>query len=1171
MIRGRIFRAGSSSFWVLALQASTEAETKTRSSRNSFRVPQSWACLVTALLLLLPANDVRAQSYPRLEAAFKLAGLATDPYDHTVTDVKVQLALPDNSTLALPAFYDGGTTWRVRHTPRAAGQYQVDSITLNGSPATYTDLTITNWTITGPPAGPGYIRIDPANPRRFVTDEGRRFFPAGHNVAWNPTVSNDFPRIFQRMGAARENWTRIWMTHFYDWNGGGLNLDWPKVGGAFGQLNLTVARHWDLIVDEAERAGLGIQVVFQHHGQYASTNGSGVNPNWEQNPYAAINGGFLTNAVQFFTNATAKALTKRKLRYAIARWGCSTSIMAWELWNEVQFTDAAYAGQWSNIAAWHAEMAAFLRAQDPYSHLITTSSELTRDYWSAMDYYQHHNYSGDMIVSSRDASAPTTNWPAKPNFDGESGSIISPAQLWAHPPIWASLMSGQGGGSCPWWWDTIDPENGYFLFKSVNDFLALSGLPYQNELSKTAPKVTGVPTSALVFAPGGGWQPVTQDVFDVVDDVPEGMASAPPFLHGVWHHGDMNMPNGYKFLVNYPQAGTFAVQVRETSTWGNSNLRVVLDGVLRTNVMFYATNGGPTNITFTTPVSAGAHTILLTNGALDWVVLGDLTFDPYVPMLAAYAVGDTNFQAAWVWHRTNVYVPGATSAPAGNLEVKNLQAGDYAAAWWDCFNGGVLSNFSLTVPTNGASVSVGTPPVLRSAALVVGKSAQAALSGPALTQTLVTNSPTLWTALTLSNAGGLPLQYSLTLTGLSTVAYTALNSTQPGGPAYRWRDVSAYGRDISSATNWTQLASPKSSRDEGVAGPFNIGFEFPFFSGAESPGVFSQLYVSPNGFITFSPFAGDTFGNTVLPFATSPSNLVALAWDDLDLSAGGKIWIASDPLAGECTVQYDAVRFKSSALTLTAQVLLRTTGEILCYYKSLGRTNSCTVGVQNASRTEGLQVTFNSSDYLQSGLAVRLTPAAWFQIFRPAGIVPGGMTQALDVAFAPGGVTTGVYSASLVVKKSDTSQPAFALPVSLTIWDGQLTPLQQWRLAHFGSTNATGSAANDADWDGDGLKNIFEYAFHTNPTNANASPLSWAIAGNHLQLTFPRQRPAPADITYLYEVANELPSGVWNSGPTYTSETASDNLDGTETVTVTLNSPVGASAARYVRVRISQP
>lgn len=392
------------------------------------------------LVFVLATLSAGANSYPRLEAAFNIAGLGTDPFDYTVTDVKVQWQLPDSSTLSLPAFFEGGTTWRVRHTPRTPGQYQITGITLNGSTVAVTGLTATNWLITGSATGPGYIRVDPTNPKRFMTDDGRRFFPVGHNVVWNPTVSNDYPRIFQRMGAARENWTRIWMTHFYE----SLNLDWPKVNGTFGQFSLTVARRWDLIVDEAERAGIAMQMVFQHHGQYSTT----VNANWNDNPYNTANGGFLSDATQFFTNATAKSLTKRKLRYAVARWGCSPSIMAWELWNEVQFTDAAYANQWPIIAAWHDEMAAFMRAQDPYDHLITTSSELSKDYWGAMDYYQNHNYASDMLVASRDPANPPTNWPAKPVFDGESANV-SPPQLWVHAPLWASLMSAQAGATCP--------------------------------------------------------------------------------------------------------------------------------------------------------------------------------------------------------------------------------------------------------------------------------------------------------------------------------------------------------------------------------------------------------------------------------------------------------------------------------------------------------------------------------------------------------------------------------------------------------------------------------------------------------------------------------------------------------------------------------------------------
>jgi len=87
----------------------------------------------------------------------------------------------------------------------------------------------------------------------------------------------------------------------------------------------------------------------------------------------------------------------------------------------------------------------------------------------------------------------------------------------------------------------------------------------------------------------------------------------------------------------------------------------------------------------------------------------------------------------------------------------------------------------------------------------------------------------------------------------------------------------------------------------------------------------------------------------------------------------------------------------------------------------------------------------------------------------------------------------------------------------------------------------------------------------------NTSPLTYAIVGDHLQLTFTRKHPAPTDITYLYEVTSDLLSGNWDSGPAFVSESATDNLDGTETVMVTVNPAVSDTATRYVRLRISQP
>jgi hypothetical protein len=335
---------------------------------------KSWNKKNSSALVFLFASlflcQVHADVFPKIDASFTISGLATDPFDYTQTDVRVLLTQPDGTTTTLLAFFDGGSTWRVRHTPTMVGVYQVAGVTLNGQSLAVGNLQPASWTVAGIPTSPGYVRVDPANTNRFITSNGRRYFPLGNDVAWW-TNNTQLPLILSKLGGARENWSRVWMMEFYD----SLNLEWPKVGN-FGTYSLPVAQKWDAIVSAAEQSGIFFQMTLHHHGQYSSTNGSNVNPQWEQNPYNTLNGGFLTNATQFFTNAQAQALTKRKLRYIVARWGYSPAIMGWELFNEVQFTDAAYANQWTNIAAWHDQMAQFIRSQDIYQHLVTTSSQL---------------------------------------------------------------------------------------------------------------------------------------------------------------------------------------------------------------------------------------------------------------------------------------------------------------------------------------------------------------------------------------------------------------------------------------------------------------------------------------------------------------------------------------------------------------------------------------------------------------------------------------------------------------------------------------------------------------------------------------------------------------------------------------------------------------------------
>jgi hypothetical protein len=1101
---------------------------------------------LVALAMLSPGL-LSAGVYPRIDGSFAITNLAMDPFDYTLTDVRVQVQQPDSSIVSLPAFFDGGTTWRVRHMPTAPGLYQATGVTLNGQ-ALAVSLQPGSWMVSGSAIGPGYVRVDPANANRFITSDGRRYFPVGEDVAWDVNSTASVVNLLAKLGGARENWARIWMD---DWDG--KNLDWPKPG-PFGQLSLTVAQKWDAIVSAAEQSGVFFQMTLQHHGQYSSN----VDPEWNNNPYNSANGGFMTNAAQFFTNATAKALTKRKLRYAVARWGYSPSIMAWELFNEVQFTDAAQGGQWSLVGAWHDEMATFIRSQDVYQHLITTSSDMSQPIWNQCDYYTHHDYPTELISALRDPPGAPLGRPPMPVFGAESGSD-STFYYGLHAPLWAGLMGAQSGGAQPWYWDRVDAEQGYNLIRPLRDFVLWAGIGEQDVLAKTNPHVTCAQGTSLVFSPGGGWSTASQSTFTVGEGAPTGIGSLPSFLQGNFHRS--MTPNGFTFIVNYGSGGgTFSAQIVTIAASG-AGLQMTVDNTTTNSISFPATGVDVnTNYTMTVNVGAGQHTVRLWNPGSDWVNLGNITLDPYVPMIGAYQIGNSNLAALWLWHRTNIYNSSASATLAATLPLGGLKPGNYLGTWWDTFGGMAISNFTFTVADTNP-VTLATPAILRSVAFFAGAPPQSSVTPPQLTQTLGTNSLPLILPLVITNAGGLPLSYSLCVTGVSPIAYKAINSSQPGGPTFAWKDISMVGRDWT--TNFTAL-TVKTAKDEGIAGPIDIGFSFPFFSGGQSPGLYTQLYVSPNGFVTFSPFAGDTSVNLPLPLGGAPTNLIAFFWDDLDLSTTGHVYTDNDPFAGTFTLQFQNVQFKGTASMVTCQLILKTSGEILMQYKSMATSNACTVGVQNGAGNQGLQVAYNQS-YLQTNMCVRLTPSSWLTPAASAGFVPKTGAETNSLVLNPAGLAYGSYRATLLVETNNGVQPLAILPVALDV-----TPIGTWRQSNFGTAANSGNAADNADPDHDGLINIFEYAFNTNPNMANGSPVSYSIVGDHLRVNFNRMRPAPADITYLFEVATDLVNGPWQSGSPFTSQSVTDNGNGTETVMVTDAAAVSTSGAHYLRIRIGR-
>jgi hypothetical protein len=207
-----------------------------------------------------------------------------------------------------------------------------------------------------------------------------------------------------------------------------------------------------------------------------------VNPEWDGNPYNAANGGPCASPADFATNEMARQLFQRRLRYIAARWAYSPSLMAWEWWNEADWTPISD----PQMAGWIQEMTPVLRQFDPYHHLISTSyAQSARpeiNNLPEIDFSQLHLYSSldpaiDFPNMYRDRSAAV---PGKPLLFAEYGASAGGEDersddrqgLHLHNALWASTFSGYASAAMYWWWDSyVDPLDLWGVFGRLTRFL----------------------------------------------------------------------------------------------------------------------------------------------------------------------------------------------------------------------------------------------------------------------------------------------------------------------------------------------------------------------------------------------------------------------------------------------------------------------------------------------------------------------------------------------------------------------------------------------------------------------------------------------------------------------------------------------------------------------------
>jgi hypothetical protein len=458
-------------------------------------LPISLLTPITAQAVIVSPPVFKQTSYNRYdkaEATFVINALYSNNYDPAIVAADAEITKPSGATVSFPCFYyvpctfaaqsatyweatekTAEATWMLRFAPDETGTYSVRiKVVENNNLISYSQPSTFR---VNAGSNKGFIRLNAANKQFMNFDNGTPYYPVGTNVAWNDQrLTQYFADFFAQIPTNGMTWTRYWLTDFarqaLEWKSG----HWSNWYSGLGKYSQKAAGLLDNVLAQCASKGCYMQLVLQHHGQLSTT----TNAQWADNPYNVSQNGPLSNAGQFFTSATAKAQTKKQYRYIVARWGFSTAIMAWEFFNEVNYTD----GKTADIDAWHDDMSAYLKSLDIHKHLVTTSTHEANGILQALDNNPHidqlqfHYYGTNLETSVLTAAQTLDGLLTKPILSGEFGYannnyLNDNAGDHLRKTLWVNMFNRIP--TTFWYWNEyIIPKKLHGIFTPLSNFMS---------------------------------------------------------------------------------------------------------------------------------------------------------------------------------------------------------------------------------------------------------------------------------------------------------------------------------------------------------------------------------------------------------------------------------------------------------------------------------------------------------------------------------------------------------------------------------------------------------------------------------------------------------------------------------------------------------------------------
>lgn len=196
-------------------------------------------------------------------------------------------------------------------------------------------------------------------------------------------------------------------------------------------------------------------------------------------------------------------------------------------------------------------------------------------------------------------------------------------------------------------------------------------------------------------------------------------------------------------------------------------------------------------------------------------------------------------------------------------------------------------------------------------------------------------------------------------------------------------------------------------------------------------------------------------------------------------------------------------------------------------------------------------------------------------------VIPAGTNAvAISIAAVSDGLSEGIETLVLTLATNAAYTVLTQNSAALTLIDGGMaSPWNLWRAARFTPAELLLPlvSGTDADPDGDGVRNLFEYAGNRNPKIADTSRsfsgkievLANPPGQNGYVIRFTRRK-APTDLLYSVEVTSDF--ATWNSGAAVAQEIlpALDDGNGvTETARFLILPGTGGAMQKFVRLKVT--